>query len=72
LSDKFFTTSVVPLRGAGTARTTVPKNGYGPFRVEWTSGGKFYTLLCIRGNTGAGKSGVPLQALLKMAASVNS
>jgi hypothetical protein len=71
VSDKFFSISTVPLRGGGTARTTVPKNGYGPFRIEWTHDEKLYTLLCIRGNTSAGKSGVPLKALLKMAASAN-
>jgi hypothetical protein len=59
-----------PLSSGGTARVTTMSNGWGPVRVEWTSGGNTYLLLTTHSITDQGPTGVPVNELLAMANSV--
>jgi len=56
--------------GQTTVRVTAPKNGYGPYRLEWLRAGQLFTIIAVRGVTNTGPSGVPLDELGKMADSV--
>ena len=66
----YFDVSLVDLGGGRSARVSQPKSGFGPYRVEWIQAGSLYTLLCARGKTISGTSGVPLSDLERMAESV--
>lgn len=56
--------------GQTSVRVTAPKNGYGPYRLEWLKAGRLFTIIAVRGVTNTGPSGVPLDELGKMADSV--
>lgn len=66
-----FTVSTVDVAG-NQGRLLVPNTGYGPYRIDWISGGRLYTLLVSRFKTPAGASGFDAETLLRIARSIPS
>lgn len=64
---EWFSVTEVTLASGVPARASVPRDGYGPHRLEWATGGKLFTLLTTRGNTDQGVSGLAMPTLIQIA-----
>lgn len=69
LADSGNIVKALVLSNGTVARTTVPQDGLGGMRVEWTAHGNAYLLLSARGTTPDGPSGPTLNELVAMAGS---
>jgi hypothetical protein len=52
------------------ALVSIPKNGYGAFRIDWVDPAGYHVVMCDRLNTPDGRSGVPMNDLVHMARSL--
>jgi hypothetical protein len=52
------------------ALVSVPKNGFGAFRIDWVDAYGYHVVMCDRLSTPEGRSGVAMSALIRMARSL--
>lgn len=69
VDPQYFVTSTIAVNGL-SASLSVPRSGWGPYRIDWIDNGKYVSVLCDHGDTSAGPTGISVSDLEKVAAGV--
>lgn len=70
LQSEFYSVTRKTLASGLSVQISVPYDGYGPYRVEWTTAGKLVGLYGDRGKTDKARSGLAIEQVLRIADSV--
>jgi len=66
---RYYLSRTITIAG-NSALVSIPKNGYGAFRIDWVDPAGYHVIMCDRLKTPDGRSGVPMNDLIHMARSL--